>query len=411
MGMPAIARIRLALGMVQIAMNMLWEVDRGRKSPLSPAATEILYSAYFSCICMGDVAGMLGVSRSTATDYINHLEKEGYVCRVRDQDDRRAYRIVPTRKGEEWILAIEGRLFAYLEEGMARLAGDEQQEFARLCAAFTGVHDETSFSSTLQDLKRSRGRLHVPMTVVREGRLLRLEEVADTRYHVNEENQVKLMFEQREPETDDGIQDETTVAFYEQMQKNLRDEGHLPVEALLESGIRSGVALEIGPGPGYFGLEWLKATEETRLVGLEISPAMIASAEKNASGYGFASRARYQEGNALAMPFEDGIFDAVFSNGSLHEWESAGAVFDEIARVLKPGGRFCITDLRRDLSPEIFRAMYESCDPPEIRPGFETSVRAAYTREEAMDLLGRSRLGGWQVIAHPYGLMICGRKP
>ncbi|MDD3111906.1 MAG: methyltransferase domain-containing protein [Methanofollis liminatans] len=409
--MPAIARIRLALGMVQIAMNMLWEVDRGRKSPLSPAATEILYSAYFSRICMGDVAGMLGVSRSTATDYINHLEKEGYVSRVRDQDDRRAYRIVPTRKGEKWILAIEGRLFAYLEEGMARLTGDEQQEFARLCAAFTGVHDETSFSSVLQDLKRSRGRLHLPMTVVREGRLLRLEEVADARYHAHEDDQVKLMFEQREPETDDGIQDETTVAFYEQMQKNLRDAGHLPVEALLESGIRSGAALEIGPGPGYFGLEWLKATEETRLVGLEISPAMIASAERNAAGYGFASRARYQEGNALAMPFEDGIFDAVFSNGSLHEWESAGAVFDEIARVLKPGGRFCITDLRRDLSPEIFRAMYESCDPPEIRPGFETSVRAAYTREEAMDLLGRSRLGGWQVIAHPYGLMICGRKP
>jgi len=111
------------------------------------------------------------------------------------------------------------------------------------------------------------------------------------------------------------------------------------------------------------------------------------------------------------MPFEDGIFDAVFSNGSLHEWESAGTVFDEIARVLKTGGRFCITDLRRDLSPEIFQAMYESCDPPEIRPGFETSVRAAYTREEAMDLLGRSRLSGWQVIAHPYGLVICGRKP
>lgn len=410
MGMPAIARIRLALGMVQIAMNMLWEVDRGRKSPLSPAATEILYSAYFSRICMGDVAGMLGVSRSTATDHIDHLEKEGYVSRVRDPDDRRAYRIVPTRKGEEWILAIEGRLFAYLEGGMARLTGDEQQEFARLCTKFTGVHDETSFSSVLQDLKRSRGRLHVPMTFVRGGRLLRLEEVADARYNPHEKDQVKPMFEQREPETDDGIQDETTVAFYEQMQKNLRDAGHLPVEALLESGIRSGAALEIGPGPGYFGLEWLKATEGTRLVGLEISPAMIASAEKNADGYGLTERVRYQEGTALAMPFEDGIFDAVFSNGSLHEWESAGAVFDEIARVLKPGGRFCITDLRRDLSPEIYRFMYESCDPPEIRSGFETSVRAAYTREEIMDLLGRSRLTGWQVIAHPYGLMIHGKK-
>ncbi|QYZ78095.1 methyltransferase domain-containing protein [Methanofollis formosanus] len=410
MGMPTIARIRLSLGMVQIAMNMLGEVDRGRKSPLSPAATEILYSAYFSRICMGDVAGMLGVSRSTATDHINHLEKEGYVRRVRSPDDRRAYYIAPTRKGEEWLLAIEGRLFAYLEEGMAQLTGEEQQEFARLCAKFTGVHDETSFSGVLQDLKRSRDRLHVPMTVVKEGRLLRLEEVADARYHADEEEQVKQMFEERIPETDDGIQDEMIVEFYEEMQKNLRDAGHLPLGGLLESGIRAGTALEIGPGPGYLGLEWLKATEETRLVGLEISQAMIASAEKNAAGYGLTARVRYQEGNALAMPFEDGVFDAVFSNGSLHEWESPERVFDEISRVLKVGGRFCITDLRRDLSPGIYRQMYDSCEPPEIRPGFESSVRAAYTREEIMDLLGRSHLTGWQVIAHPFGLVIHGKK-
>ncbi|MBN1194215.1 MAG: class I SAM-dependent methyltransferase [Methanomicrobiaceae archaeon] len=218
------------------------------------------------------------------------------------------------------------------------------------------------------------------------------------------------MFEQREPETDEGIQDETTVAAYEMMQKKMRDDGHLPVEALLESGIRSGVALEIGPGPGYLGLEWLKATEGTRLVGLEISPAMIAIAEKNAAGYGLSPRVRYEEGNAIGMPFDDGVFDAVFSNGSLHEWESPGLVFDEISRVLKTGGRFCITDLRRDLSPEIYRYMYESCEPPEIRPGFETSVRAAYTRGEILDLLGRSRIKDRHVVAHPYGLLIYGIK-
>ncbi|TAJ44288.1 methyltransferase domain-containing protein [Methanofollis fontis] len=408
--MPAIAHIRLSLGMVQIAMNMLREVDRGRKSPLSPAATEILYSAYFSRICMGDVAGMLGVSRSTATGHIDHLEREGYVRRARDPDDRRSYRILPTRKGEEWILAIEGRLFAYLEEGMGRLTPEEGQEFARLCAQFTGVHDEASFSSVLRDLKRSRERLHVPMTVEREGRLLRLEEVADRRYHKEQSDQVNQMFEQRIPETDDGIQDRTTVAVYEQMQKNLRDAGHLPVATLQETGIRSGTALEIGPGPGLLGLEWLKATNGTRLVGLEISPAMIAVAEQNAAGYGLSERARYREGTALAMPFEDDAFDAVFSNGSLHEWESPGRVFDEIHRVLRPGGRFCITDLRRDLSPEIYRQMYDSCEPPAIRPGFESSVRAAYTEEEILDLIERSPLKGSKVIAHPYGLVICGEK-
>ena len=49
------------------------------------------------------------------------------------------------------------------------------------------------------------------------------------------------------------------------------------------------------------------------------------------------------------MPFDDSSFDAVISNGSLHEWEDSKRVFNEIYRVLRQGGRYCITDLRRDV--------------------------------------------------------------
>ena len=196
MSMPVIAQLRLSLGMVQLAMNMLREADRGRKSPISPQAAEILYTAYFSRIRMGDVAAMLGVSRSTATDHINYLEREGYVTREQDPDDRRAYRIVPTQKGEEWILTIEERLFAYLEEGMDRLTDDEQHEFARLSAKFTGVSDSDTFMSTLQELKQSRDRLHIPMKCVTDGQLMRLEDVTVRRY----QNTSEKRYEQRKQE-------------------------------------------------------------------------------------------------------------------------------------------------------------------------------------------------------------------
>lgn len=219
-----------------------------------------------------------------------------------------------------------------------------------------------------------------------------------------------MMFEKREPETEEGIQDEITVSVYDKMQRKMRDDGHLPVDAIIESGIRTGTTLEIGPGPGYLGLEWLKSTIGTTLTGIEISPAMISCAEKNAADYNLSPRARYMEGNAIAMPFDDEFFDGVFSSGSLHEWEDPVQVFDEVHRVLKNHGRFCITDLRRDLSPEIYRYMYESCEPREISPGFETSVKAAYTGKEIKAILESSKIKGWHVFEHPYGLAISGIK-
>ncbi len=62
----------------------------------------------------------------------------------------------------------------------------------------------------------------------------------------------------RVTETDQGIQGEFTVTLYDQMQRRLRDKGWIETKDIIKSGITKGIALEIGPGPGYLGLEWLK---------------------------------------------------------------------------------------------------------------------------------------------------------
>ena len=170
------------------------------------------------------------------------------------------------------------------------------------------------------------------------------------------------------------------------------------------------MALEIGPGPGYLGLEWLKKTEGTRLKGLEISPDMIAIAERNAAEYGLQDRVTYVKGDGQQMSFEDDTFDAVFTNGSLHEWSQPNEVFDEVYRVLKPTARYLISDLRRDMNPLVKWIMRAVTKPREIRPGLVSSINASYTPEEIRSMLRNSSLSGFPVRGVIMGFVITGEK-
>lgn len=135
---------------------------------------------------------------------------------------------------------------------------------------------------------------------------------------------------------------------------------------------------------------------------------MIRQTEKNAAEYQIP--ARYALGNALEMPFADSGLDGVISHGSLHEWEAPGRVFDEIDRVLRPGGRYCITGLGRDAAWWKKRFVYYSVHPQAMRPGLVTSLQAAYTLPEITAPLASSALKNAQVKKDFFGLCIWGRK-
>lgn len=218
------------------------------------------------------------------------------------------------------------------------------------------------------------------------------------------------MARQRVIETNEGIQGEITVEIFDRFARNMRDKGYHPVADIVRSGIGEGRALEIGPGPGYVGLEWLKRCPGAALTGLEISPDMIAMARRNAVAYGLAAQAEYVQGSCLEMPFPDGSFDAVFSSGSLHEWEDPVRAFCEIFRVLRPGGRCYVADMRRDVNPLVKWMVYASAQPREIRPGFLTSLAAAYTVKELAKIAGRARLQGVRVRPEFFGLTLTAEK-
>ncbi len=218
------------------------------------------------------------------------------------------------------------------------------------------------------------------------------------------------MTKPRVPETDHGIQGEVSVANYNQMQRDLRDKGFIETKALLASGITAGHALEIGHGPGYLGLEWLKNTTQTHLTGLDISPDMTALASRNAREYGFSDRTTYDGGVGNKLPYQDNTFDAVFTNGSLHEWVDPLGTFNDMVRVIKPGGRYFISDLRRDMS-FIFRwLLWSSTKPVSIRPYLFSSIDAGYTPTELKKMIDQTSMKDGKVSSNLIGISISGMK-
>jgi SAM-dependent methyltransferase len=175
---------------------------------------------------------------------------------------------------------------------------------------------------------------------------------------------------------------------------------------LLKNGINFGCAREIGPG--YLGLEWLKHTSGTSLKGLDISPDMIGLARRNADEYGLSDRIEYCQSSGDHLPFDTDAFDAMFSNGSLHEWADPRRAFHEIGRVLKPGGLVFISDLRRDMSVLARWFLWINTKPKAIRQGLVSSINVAYTPGDLRELIRRTPLEKCRITIKPIGLTLAG---
>lgn len=216
------------------------------------------------------------------------------------------------------------------------------------------------------------------------------------------------MTKERIVETNEGIQNEITAEMYNVFSKNMNEKGWNNVSTIISKGITKGDLLEIGSGPGYVGLELKSRVPISSLTGLEISPAMIKIAQKNALEY--HENVNYVLGSGEKIHFPNCSFDGVFSNGSLHEWEHPIDTFNEIFRVLKNGGRFCITDLRRDVSKIKYMLIRSTTKPKEMRSGLKSSLKAAYTKNEIEKLLNDSSLSDAEVINDFFGLTVFGMK-
>lgn len=100
---------------------------------------------------------------------------------------------------------------------------------------------------------------------------------------------------------------------------------------------RDGPWLDLSCGPGLFARAMAAADPGELTVGLDISRAMLEVAARRAKGY---ANVLFVRGDAHQLPFADAAFGGVNNSGALHVYDDPEQVFNEIRRVLRPGGLY-----------------------------------------------------------------------
>lgn len=175
------------------------------------------------------------------------------------------------------------------------------------------------------------------------------------------------------------------------------DEHRIALEMLeISPGDR---VLDVACGPGNFTRDFARAAEDGLAIGIDASPTMLAAAVRAGDTGGNLA---YVRGDAGALPFAEGTFNAVCCFAALYLINDPMKALDEIVRVLAPGGRLAILTScnRGPLPTELVR--------PALRTA--TGIRL-FGRDEITGALSGHGLAAIQQRVAGFGQFVSARQP
>lgn len=112
--------------------------------------------------------------------------------------------------------------------------------------------------------------------------------------------------------------------------------------------------LDVGTGRGYLSLTLAAQNPQLSIIGIDYSPMQIRAAEKLRRERQIAN-CSFLRNNVMDIRFNDNVFDAAVSVGSIKHWPDGLKGLREIYRVLKPGGTLIISETDQEATDEAIR--------------------------------------------------------
>jgi len=103
------------------------------------------------------------------------------------------------------------------------------------------------------------------------------------------------------------------------------------------------VVLELGHGNAHHLAEFHGHAADLTYHGLDVSATMKSEGEAYANKHGLTANSTFTIYNGTDIPFPDRTFDRIFSVNTIYFWNPPEHLLRELSRVLKSGGRMCIT--------------------------------------------------------------------
>ena len=103
--------------------------------------------------------------------------------------------------------------------------------------------------------------------------------------------------------------------------------------------------LDVATGTGDFAIQLHDSLHPQHITGIDLSPGMLAEAQRKVKEKGLQEVISFEEGDCMALPMQDNTFDAVTVAFGVRNFEHLQQGYQEMARVLRPGGMLCVLEL------------------------------------------------------------------